>query len=338
MSLRRLNHPHYIVNALLCFPMPILLLTAVELDQRSASFLASVPVLVLAHLHGIKGFRELETVAQNAFAMGRLFNLIALVCFRNTLIRPHLTWTHVTLYCVAWMATSFFLPQPGYLGPTRADILTTEEFDAKILIVPPPVRLQVDDTEQQIREINSEKPDPDHMLLTEFEQKRKQSTAYHVVLFHVDWSRRSRELEIVIHRLSEKFTTNNLRFHIVTPDSAPCTFYDQDLVPSPRNFDLPVVKLFHKGLIVSQLPPSVQDIARERKLDQQQRRRENVDHVNDGSAKVGNEDESDSGLDSDEEREAIQETQYRKYKWDRSAASIEKAFKLRELIHKESIR
>lgn len=38
--------------------------------------------------------------------------------------------------------------------------------------------------------------------LKDYEGLRKASKVYHVVLFHADWSRKSRELEITLSRLS----------------------------------------------------------------------------------------------------------------------------------------
>lgn len=39
-------------------------------------------------------------------------------------------------------------------------------------------------------------------LAAAYEQRRRESTSYSVVLFHAEWSKRSRELEITLSRLS----------------------------------------------------------------------------------------------------------------------------------------
>ncbi|KAM0786896.1 hypothetical protein ACM66B_002320 [Microbotryomycetes sp. NB124-2] len=328
----RLSHPHYAANTLLCLPIPVLLLTSVELDRRSSSLLALAPLLLVIQLHGINGFGEPESIVESATGTLRLFNLVGLICFRGQFGNTRLSWSHVAIYVALWMLASFFFPQPGYLGPTKATVLTTEEFDDQVLIVPPPTTLRSDSHrfEEERDNVVSAHSDSDEPTIkaADYERKRNRSNVYHVVLFHVDWSRRSRELEIVVNRLSWEYTSPTLRFHILTPDKAPSTFYDQDLVPTPRNFDLPVIKLFHRGLVVSQLPQSVKDVVRERRGQTSRMKRSEIEQ--DKLNEIENDDDDEEEIDSDEEREAVQETEYRKYKWNRSAASIESAFKLKE--------
>jgi hypothetical protein len=55
----RLAHPHYILNSLLCLPLPILVSRIASLDRRTLLVLALGPLLLVGQLHGLKGFGDL---------------------------------------------------------------------------------------------------------------------------------------------------------------------------------------------------------------------------------------------------------------------------------------
>lgn len=55
----RLTHPHYILNTLLCLPLPILVTRIASLDRKTVLLLAFAPLLLVGQLHGVKGFGNL---------------------------------------------------------------------------------------------------------------------------------------------------------------------------------------------------------------------------------------------------------------------------------------
>lgn len=120
-------------------------------------------------------------------------------------------------------------------------------------------------------------------------------------------------------------TSPTLAFHLLTPDSAPSTFYDLDLPTTATSTALPVIFLFHKGQPVAQLPRGKDELVAERRQKRAAARR-----ARRAQAK-GVEEQSESDEDgSDDEREVESEVAWERRRWDRSWASIERAFRLRK--------
>ncbi|ORY41110.1 hypothetical protein BCR35DRAFT_311377 [Leucosporidium creatinivorum] len=332
----RLAHPHYILNSLLCLPVPILVAQIASLDRKTILLLALAPFLLIGQLHGFKGFGDLESVVEAATWQLRLFNLVALVFLRGDLSGFNLNGWHAAAYLGIWLVISFVYPQPPYLGPSKLTELTSEDFDEQISIVPPATTFSSSTTSAEatsapkIVELPSEAE-----LAAAYNVRRRESTKYSVVLFHADWSKRSRELEITLSRLSWIYDSPTLSFHLITPDNAPSTFYDLNLSIHPTSLDLPVLRLYRGGKVLAQLPKAAEEVRAERRTKKLERRKEReAEKRRKRKGKSSAEqDESESGSEtdeSDEEREAEQEVALARYKWDRSAKSIEVAFRLAE--------
>lgn len=58
---QRLIHPHYISNALLCLPLPAVLLLSTALDLTSSIVLGSLPTFFLLQAYSGKGSRNAGT-------------------------------------------------------------------------------------------------------------------------------------------------------------------------------------------------------------------------------------------------------------------------------------
>ncbi len=123
-------------------------------------------------------------------------------------------------------------------------------------------------------------------------------------------------------------TSPTLAFHLLTPDSAPSTFYDLDLPTNATSTALPVIILFHKGQAIAQLPRGKDELVAERRAKRVAAR----EAKRAGARRVQEESEGESDEDgSDDEREVESEVVWERRRWDRSGASIERAFGLREL-------
>lgn len=115
-----------------------------------------------------------------------------------------------------------------------------------------------------------------------------------------------------------RFTSPTLKFYITTPDLAPQSFYDQHLATTTMSPDLPVIRLYHLGRAISQLPRGVDDLKAERRRKRNERRRS----ARLAKSKTQATDESESGTDeSEDERESEQMVAMERYRWDRSAVS-----------------
>lgn len=101
-------------------------------------------------------------------------------------------WTSI-VYSISWLAVSFFFPQTPYLGTSKLNTLTSEEFDELVAIVPPSI-----DFSAAIPD-NKESPMAQNKR---YSKARSASKQYFVVLCHAEWARKSRELEIVLSKLS----------------------------------------------------------------------------------------------------------------------------------------
>lgn len=145
-----------------------------------------------------------ETQVESISFGGRLFNASGLLWMRD-LGQIRITRWHALVYIIVWALVSFLLPQPPYLGPSHVTALTTEAFDEDVLIVPPAesvTTLLPDDgapSEPRIVEL----PSPSEIKAL-YDARRRQSNAYSLVLFHAEWMKKSRELEITLSRLSQR--------------------------------------------------------------------------------------------------------------------------------------
>ncbi|SCZ97214.1 BZ3500_MvSof-1268-A1-R1_Chr4-2g07064 [Microbotryum saponariae] len=333
---QRLAHPHYIANGLLSLPLPLLLIFATDagLLVRCLSFAG--PMLLVALVLPRDGKREAETNTELVTWNLRIFNLFGLVFTRSWL---GLGWIHVGAYLLAWLVVSFVFPQPPYLGPSKMIHFDTQYFDEDVLIIPPMTKFSSSET--KITDVSS---DP---TVDDYGKRRKTSDVWHVVLFHVDWSRKSRELEMTLARMSNRLASSTLSFGLVTPESTPQIFYDLDLSTSVTSSfqDLPLIALYHRGKLVDRLPKNAQKIALERKerkremrrqgwssksLREGERKRERKKRTEGADAGDGDEgSESDSGTDESEDEREVQIIAARqRYEWDRTQGSIERAFGL----------
>lgn len=184
------------------------------------------------------------------------------------------------------------------------------------------------------------------------------SDRWNLVLFHVEWAKKSRELELTLSRLSYlyerllslslspslssleiaecssrslvrslarlRYGSRTLKFFIIKPESAPSTFYDLSLSTSPTSSDLPLVRMYRGGKIVHEEPLSEREARRTRKRNPRRGR--------------DDESQSESEDESDDEREIERTRAMARYKWDRSSvrfrplaqflpfASIDKGF------------
>ncbi|GAA5984673.1 hypothetical protein JCM10908_003453 [Rhodotorula pacifica] len=341
-ALRRLNHPHYLACSLLCLPFPLWLASRLssrhDLSSSLTTALLAAPVLLALSVAVRKPSDNIESFCEATTFQLRLLNLFGFVFTRNQLGTG---WTAVAAYFAAWMIVSFFLPQPAYLGPSKLRLLTTEEFDTQVLLLPPapsvafdaakPSNSTSDGPEPRIVELRDE-PESDSPIDPAARDK------YHLVLFHADYSKKSRELQMTISRLSNTYTSPHLSFNLLDPDLSPTTFYDLSLSTGPTSLDLPLLRLYRRGQPVQQVPLSEREARRavrlrKREARRHERKRDGIqgDEDGEGSESGGNEDEEgDSDADSDDERDVAQERAMSRYRWDTSAAAIERTFKLRE--------
>ncbi|KDE04797.1 hypothetical protein MVLG_04761 [Microbotryum lychnidis-dioicae p1A1 Lamole] len=340
---QRLAHPHYIANGLLSLPLPLLLIFATDagLQVRCLSFAG--PMLLVALVLLRDGSREAETNTELVTWNLKIFNLFGLLFTRNWL---GLGWIHVGAYLLAWLVVSFVFPQPPYLGPSKMIHFDTLSFDEDVLIIPPMTKFSSETTnsttsEAKITEISSDSTADD------YGKRRETSDVWYVVLFHVEWSRKSRELEMTLARMSNRLASSTLSFGVVTPESTPQIFYDLDLSTSVTSSfqDLPLIALYHRGELVDRLPKNAQKIALERKerreemrrqgwssksLREGERKRERKKRTEGADAGDGDEgSESGSGTDESEDEREVQSIAARqRYEWDRTQGSIKRAFGL----------
>ncbi|GAA5968599.1 hypothetical protein JCM11641_007690 [Rhodosporidiobolus odoratus] len=343
----RLSHPHYYLNSLLCLVFPILLLTsAPESSFTLQATLLAAPVVIALSVAARQKATELEFLVESASFQLRLFNLFGLL-FTRTELGLGKRW--IAAYVLAWLLVSFFFPQPGYLGPHNLKELTSEEFDAHVLLLPPA---------QSAASAFAAAPLDGSKIVELADDEAAQAAAaaperldvgskdtWNLVLFHVDFSNKSRELEMTLARLSARYTSPTLQFSLLTPETASTTFYDLGLSASATSIDLPLLRMYRGGRVVQQAPLG-EDEARERRREvkrrvrkeegkepkRKQRRRRRAAGKKAGEAGDKSESESGSGSDTDseDEREVQQEVVMSRYRWDRSAEAIVTEFGLRD--------
>lgn len=145
----------------------------------------------------------------------------------------HKAYLLLGIYIVLFLATFLGLPQPSYQGPTRVQSLTHETFFRDILHRPLP------DASAKIVELDSS-ADAD--------------TVKHVVLFTATWSAASRNVEVVLHRLSLDYSSDETRFYAIDVDSVPDAAIECNVDTGPTSLTLPSVIAFEKGEEIARLP------------------------------------------------------------------------------------
>jgi hypothetical protein len=80
-----------------------------------------------------------------------------------------------------------------------------QEFDELVAIVPPAISLASDSSPSNINTAASitELPDPSAETV-KYDKRRKADKVWRVVLFHADWIRKSRELEMTLAQMSNE--------------------------------------------------------------------------------------------------------------------------------------
>lgn len=124
----------------------------------------------------------------------------------------HLKAWYSVLYLITWQVLSFAFPQPPYLGPSKVLALISEQFDERILIVPPAENFKPRSEPTPIPDEPVEGPRivelPSYAeQKTIYDDRRRKSTIYNIVLFHAEWMSKSRELEITLSMLSQQCVT-----------------------------------------------------------------------------------------------------------------------------------
>ncbi|GAA5843482.1 hypothetical protein JCM3766R1_004345 [Sporobolomyces carnicolor] len=311
---QRFDHGHYYLNSLLCLAFPAVL--ASSFSTRSlALLLLAAPLLLSLSVWSRASTDNFEALHASITFQLRLFNLFGFVFSRNQLGTGKVA---VAAYLAAWLATSFFYPQPPYLGPKRIQELSSDGFDCEVLLLPPARRASLDSaadpsSRNKIVELSSPEDERDGESAP---SSIGPSDRWNLVLFHVEWAKKSRELELTLSRLSYLYGSRMLKFFIITPESAPSTFYDLSLSTSPTSSDLPLVRMYRGGKIVHEEPLSEREARRTRKRNPRRGR--------------DDESQSESEDESDDEREIERTRAMARYKWDRSSAAVERTFKLRE--------
>ncbi|TKA52334.1 hypothetical protein B0A53_04802 [Rhodotorula sp. CCFEE 5036] len=314
-AFRRLSHPHYVACSLLCLPFPLTLavrLTAAhDLAPSFTTALLAAPVLLALAVAVRKPSDNIESFCETT-----TFQLLV----------------------------SFFLPQPAYLGPSKLRTLSTEEFDTEVLLLPPAPSVGLGPDGPGNRSASAEAAPPKIVELPDESDKPAAPAAeevdpsvrdkYHLVLFHADYSKKSRELQMTVSRLSNLYTSPTLSLDLLDPDLSPTTFYDLGLATGPTSLDLPLLRLYRRGKVVQQVPlsePEARRVVKRRKQDERgrERKRDGIEDVESESGE-SEDDGVESDAESDDEREVEQERAMSRYRWDTSAAAIERVFKLRE--------
>ncbi|GAA5972611.1 hypothetical protein JCM8115_002931 [Rhodotorula mucilaginosa] len=344
-AFRRLSHPHYVACSLLCLPFPLILavrLTAAhDLAPSFTTALLAAPVLLALAVAVRKPSDNIESFCETTTFQLRLLNLFGFAFTRNQLGTG---WRAVVGYFALWMVVSFFLPQPAYLGPSKLRTLSTEEFDTEVLLLPPAPSVGLGPDGPGNRSASAEAAPPKIVELPDESDKPAAPAAeevdpsvrdkYHLVLFHADYSKKSRELQMTVSRLSNLYTSPTLSFDLLDPDLSPTTFYDLGLATGPTSLDLPLLRLYRRGKVVQQVPlsePEARRVVKRRKQDERgrERKRDGIEDVESESGE-SEDDGVESDAESDDEREVEQERAMSRYRWDTSAAAIERVFKLRE--------
>ncbi|GAA5912097.1 uncharacterized protein JCM6883_007110 [Sporobolomyces salmoneus] len=341
---RRFNDGHYYLNSLLCLPFPLVLVSRLSGSGSTNSFssstlgllLLATPVLLSLSVFSRSSADNLESLHASLTFQLRLFNLFGFVFSRNQLGTGK-TW--VVAYFVSWLATSFFYPQPPYLGPKKIKELSSDEFDTQILLIPTSHQAALDFVSAPLSPSSSspkivELPDSSHVASptsaenTQDDEKRMElgpKDRWNLVLFHAEWSKKSRELELTLSRLSHLYDSPALKFFVLSPETAPSTFYDLSLSTSPTTNDLPLLRMYREGKVVEEEPLSEKEAKRRKRHEKRENREKEK-----GKSRSKESDESGSDDESEDERDVERVRAVARYRWDRSSTAIERNFKLKE--------
>lgn len=307
--LERTKHFYYYFNSVLSLPLPLLLSYHLILSNHSVSH-SLLAILFTPLFLSLSAFNSnwtsLEAFLDRSYWLLELFNAIGLFVLRKNLKIS--AWASVA-YLLAWLGISFLFPQPPYLGPSKLTLLNSEEFDEQVLLLPP------------------DGPGGIKSKIKEVETGDLVRNRSHLVLFHADWIRKSRELEITLSRLSWSLSSPTLSFKILTPLIAPQTFYDFSLASHAGTSDLPIVILFQGGKVVRRLPAGRDEVELEKR---ELKRVKKADIEGKHKISVEGDNGDESGDESEDEREVDGEVAMRRYRWDRSAEVI-----VRDLLLKE---
>ncbi|KAL8279366.1 hypothetical protein RQP46_008178 [Phenoliferia psychrophenolica] len=299
----RLGHRHYILNSLICTPLPLIVASHLRVLARTNGGLERNSVFVLVALPAFlalsvlnRRWDSIEALLESVFWILELVNAMGLFIVRTNITIPG--W-YGPAYLFLWFLVSLFAPQPGYQGPHKLLSLdSSAEFEEEIEMVAPSTALDDPNAEATVTE------------LKDYKALRKASKVFYVVLFHADWSAKSRALEITLSRLSNEYSSPTLQFRVITPDAAPQTFYDLDLSTHTTSFDLPVLMLYYRGKVVGRLPKGSKEVSRD-------------------AGRKPKAEESD-GEESEDEREVERKVAMERYRWTRTGDSIVESFQLRE--------
>ncbi|POY75926.1 hypothetical protein BMF94_1010 [Rhodotorula taiwanensis] len=323
----RLNHPHYYACALLSLPLPVWLAVRLAASSTLTTALLAAPVLLALSVVARRPLDNLETFAETTTFQLRLLNLFGFIFTRNQLGTG---WRTVFLYFGAWMLVSFFLPQPPYLGKSKLVLMTSDEFDTNVLLLPPAPTVALGAaSDPKIVELK----DDDQSYGSEAVSAGKRDK-YHLVLFHADFSKKSRQLQLTLSRLSNLYSSPRLDFVLLDPDAAPTTFYDLGLATGPTSLDLPLLRMYRRGKAIQQVPLSETEarrsIRRKKREGRQADKRRDGIVASESESGGGSSDEDGASDESEDERQVAQERAMSRYKWDTSGSAIERAFKLQE--------
>lgn len=196
---------------------------------------------------------------------------------------------------------------------TGTDEIAPQEFDEKVLFIAP--ASATSDELETIGEVDLSLL-PSVAMMDKYKELKKSSRLYRVVLFHAEWSMKSRELEMILSgmscscvplasssyktdRFAKRFSSPTLEFNILTTESCPTTFYDLELSIYPSSLDLPVLYLYHQGELIGRLPGEGE--FKELKVED-----EGIDSV-------------DEGEESEDERDVERRKGMERMRWDRSS-------------------
>ncbi|GAA6046743.1 hypothetical protein JCM3770_003145 [Rhodotorula araucariae] len=326
--LQRLHHPHYYLNSLLCLPLPLVLLSSTRASSALTTTLLATPLLLAISAALRKRSDNIETLHAGTTSQLRLFNLCGLFFCRRQL---GISGWWVLAYMLAWLLVSFFLPQPGYLGPANVRSLTAEEFESQVLLLPPASTFATDATGSSPRIVELAPP-------TLGSPAAPSPSTSHLIHFHVPHSALSRDLHISLARLSARLASASLAFGTLdaSADDAQAAFYDLGLATGPTSRDVPLLRLYRAGEVRAEAPAGEGEARRAvRRRRQVARARTRAaapggPQADDDGDKGKGEEEDDSD-ESEDEREVEQERALSRYRWNTSAAAIERTFQLREL-------
>ncbi|GAA5863111.1 hypothetical protein JCM8547_002801 [Rhodosporidiobolus lusitaniae] len=321
---QRLNAPHYHLTTLLTLPFPLLLLLNSPSSSTLTLALLTAPVLIALSSAARSTSDNVESLHESTTFQLRLFNLFGLIFTRN-LLGTGKRW--IAAYCLAWLLVSFFFPQPPYLGLSNLRELTSEEFDTQVLLIPTARDAASAFANAPLSESNR-LVDLDDVPDTKPPLPLGSPDVFHLVLFHIDFSKKSRDLQMTLARLSALYSSPTLSFSLLTPTAAPTTFYDLSLSTSPTTMDLPLLRLYKGGKVVYQEPLSEESAKAARKEGKRAARKEGRALSKKREEPVDSDIGSDT--DSEDEREIAQEVALRRYRWDRSAEAIVGTFRLAE--------